>query len=136
MSKLTKREVNAIASKLQRELQEKIHLERKRAFYEYIPSPDYISVSSKYDEIKEINNKCKELTNKKCKLQSEIQEIINKLDLQMKYWNDGVLKAIIESEIKIPKLPSLDELKDNITITAIDYEFNVENYIKYILEKY
>lgn len=136
MPKLTKQEVNAIAGKLHRELEEKIRLERLRVMHEYIPSRNYIEVESNYKRIEEINKQISNLEREKVDLQREIQDKLDRLGIDKRYWNDGVLKSIIESEIKLPSLPSIEDMKNDVTIAAIDSDFNVDEYLKSQLEKW
>ena len=110
MGKLTKQEINAIANKLHRELEEKRRLERLREIHEYIPSPKYLELESL---IKHRNEVTKELEGMKL--------------LGMK---DELLTKVIESEIQLPRILTLEEIKDDITIAAIDTDFDADEYIQ------
>ena len=144
MSKLTKQEVNAIAGKLHRDLEEKIRLEKLRAIHEYIPSPRYLEFQTNLQRIKEINHQIDNLNNEKSRLGGELNTTLNEIGIHRKYWNwwnsedegNEKLEEIVKVEIKISKVPSIEELKDEITIAAIDTDFNVEDYIKEQLKKY
>lgn len=143
MSKLTKQEINAVASKLHRGLEEKIRLERLRALHEYIPSADYMKVESLLSDIESMGEQIEALKDRKAKVGKEVNGIIDRMGIPRKYWNEYEydvarewLNKIIEAETKVPEVPSIDELKDDITIAAIDTDFNVENYIKEQLKKY
>lgn len=144
MSKLTKQEVNAIASKLHRDLEEKLRLEKLRAIHEYIPSPEYTEVKSSLEEIQNLRKKIEELNEKRRILIQKTNQIFDKLGISRDCWSwwDNIeyynthLEKIIRAEVKIPSVPSIEELKDDITIAAIDSDFNVEDYLKSQLEKY
>lgn len=137
MGKLSKHEINAIANKLRRELEERIRLKRLRAIYEYIPSPDYSFVEGAYKRIRHLNNQINDLYAEKCENEKKIQHILNKtLGFGANVHNEDNLTKIIEAEINLPKIPSLEEIKDNMIIEAIDSEFDVEDYLRSQLEKY
>lgn len=145
MAKLTKQEVNAIAGKLHRDLEEKVRLERLRAIHEYIPSPKYLEFQNNLQKIKEINNQREALNEEKNRLGRELNQILDELGIPKTYWNwwdsacephDAKLEEIVKAETKVPKVPSIEELKDDITIAAIDSDFNVDEYLKSQLEKW
>lgn len=142
MSKLTKQEINAVASKLHRGLEEKIRLERLRAIHEYIPSADYMKVESLLSDIESMKEQIKALNDRKERVGKEVTRIIDRMGIShcwKEYESDGArewLNKIVEIETKVPEVPSIDELKDDITIAAIDTDFNVEDYIKEQLKKY
>lgn len=144
MSKLSKQEVNAIASKLHREIEEKIRLEKLRAIHEYIPSPEYTQVLSNLNRIEELTKEIKERRQELEVLGKEVNEILDNLTITYNYWRwwessecyDSYLNKIIEKETHISKVPSIEELKDDIVIASIDSDFNVEDYLKSQLEKW
>ena len=144
MPKLTKQEVNAIAGKLHRDLEEKLRLENLRAIHEYIPSPEYLEFQNDLNRIKEINSTEQIIGEEKKAIGKRLNKILDKLGITRSYWEwwnccdnyDSILESIIKAEVKIPSVPSIEELKDNITIAAIDSDFDVEDYLKTQLEKY
>lgn len=144
MPKLTKQEVNAIAGKLHRDLKEKLRLEKLRAIHEYTPSPEYMKVKSNLKRIQEIKKEIEKLEDEKRNLGYEANQTIDSLGVSRDYWSwwDSVqyyndyLERIIRTEVKVPSVPSIEELKDDITIAAIDSDFNVEEYLKSQLEKW
>lgn len=145
MPKLTKQEVNAIAGKLHRDLEEKIRLEKLRAIHEYIPSPKYLEFQTNLQKIKEIHNQIEALNEEKDRLGRKLNQILDELGISRSYWNwwdgrgeshDEKLEEIVKAETKVPKVPSIEELKDDITIAAIDSDFNVDEYLKSQLEKW
>lgn len=145
MPKLTKQEVNAIAGKLHRDLEEKIRLEKLRAIHEYIPSPKYLEFQTNLQKIKEIRNQIDALNEEKNRLGRTLNQTLDELGIHREYYNwwdgrgesyDERLEEIVKAETKVPKVPSIEELKDDITIAAIDSDFNVEDYLKSQLEKW
>lgn len=144
MPKLTKQEVNAIAGKLHRDLKEKLRLEKLRAIHEYTPSPEYMKVKSNLKRIQEIKKEVEKLEDEKRNLGYEANQTIDSLGVSRDYWSwwdsvqyyDDYLERIIRTEVKVPSVPSIEELKDDITIAAIDSDFNVEEYLKSQLEKW
>lgn len=144
MPKLTKQEVNAIAGKLHRDLEEKLRLEKLRAIHEYIPSKEYLEVENNLKRIQELKKEIAKLEEEKRALGSKTNKVLDSLEVSRDYWNwwDGseyygdYLERIIKKEVRVPSVPSIEELKDDITIAAIDSDFNVEDYLKTQLEKY
>lgn len=145
MPKLTKQEVNAIAGKLHRDLEEKVRLEKLRAIHEYIPSPRYLEFQTNVQKIRDIHNQIDILNEEKNRLGKELNRILDELGISRDYWNwwdnksvtyDERLEEIVKAETKVPEVPSIEELKDDITIAAIDSDFNVEEYLKSQLEKW
>ena len=144
MSKLTKQEVNAIASKLRRNLEEKVRLEKLRAIHEYIPSQEYLEVQANFKRIQEISKKVEALRVEREAIGKNINKIFDKLGVSRTYWNwwefpdeaciEEKLEEIVKTEVKVPSVPSIEELKEDITIAAIDSDFDVEDFIKSRLE--
>lgn len=144
MPKLTKQEVNAIAGKLHRDLEEKLRLEKLRAIHEYIPSKEYLEVENNLKRIQELKKEIARLEEEKRVLGHKTNQVLDGLEISRDYWAwwdnadyyDDYLERIIKKEVRVPSVPSIEELKDDITIAAIDSDFNVENYLKTQLEKY
>ena len=144
MSKLRKREVNAIASKLRRNVEEKVRLEKLRAIHEYIPCQEYLEVQANFDRIQEICKKLEALKAEREAIGKNINKVFDKLGVPRTYWNwwecpdeaciEEKLEEIVKIEIKVPSVPSIEELKEDITIAAIDSDFDVEDFIKSRLE--
>ena len=144
MPKLTKQEVNAIAGKLHRDLEEKLRLEKLRAIHEYIPSKEYLEVQNNLKRIQELKKEIAKLEEEKIALGSKTNKILDSLEISRDYWAwwdnayyyGDYLERIIKKEVRVPSVPSIEELKDDITIAAIDSDFDVEDYLKTQLEKY
>lgn len=144
MPKLTKQEVNAIAGKLHRDLEEKLRLEKLRAIHEYIPSPEYTEMKSNLEKVQKLEKEIAKLKEEKSAIGRRVNQILDKLEINKDYWawwdsvecHDAYLEKVIKAEVKVPSVPSIEELKDDITIAAIDSDFNVEDYLRSQLEKY
>ena len=144
MAKLTKQEVKAIANKLYKELVIKINQNRRQAIKDYVPSQTYTDFKVKLDRIKDLENTIDSLTAEKDTLGGELNKVLDDLEIPREMWNwwgredyrEIRLSQIREAEICPPKIPTIEDLKDNITIAAIDAEFDVEEYIKNQLNKY
>lgn len=144
MPKLTKQEVNAIAGKLHRDLEEKLRLEKLRAIHEYIPSKEYLEVENNLKRIQELKKEIARLEEEKRVLGHKTNQVLDSLEISRDYWAwwdnadyyGDYLERIIKKEVRVPSVPSIEELKDDITIAAIDSDFDVEDYLKTQLEKY
>lgn len=143
MSKLNKQEINAIASKALRVLtkkKEEVHLE---AVKNYKPSEKYTELKIKLERLLEI----KKIKNALEKEASVLANDVNNLISFSHSWVYGdsiydeeilnrYLKSFINNEVNINPIPTLEELKEDITIAAIDEEFNAEIFINNLIEKY
>lgn len=135
MAKLNKQEVNAIAGKLQRELTKIAEIERKKAMKVYVPSAKYSSVKALIDEM---NSKCKA----KSELSERISQIRNELYQKTRTFayegddNLSLLDSILREECKLKEIPSIEELKEEITISAIDDSFDTLAFINDQINKF
>lgn len=143
MSKLNKQEINAIANKALRTLTKKaeeVHLE---AIKNYEPSEKYTELKIKLERLLEI----KKIKNALEKEASVLANDVNNLISFSHSWVYGdsiydeeilnrYLKSFINNEVNINPIPTLEELKEDITIAAIDEEFNAEIFINNLIEKY
>ena len=143
MSKLNKQEINAIASKALRtitKINEEIHLE---AVKNYKPSEKYTELKIKLERLLEI----KKIKNALEKEASVLANDVNNLISFSHSWVYGdsiydeeilnrYLKSFINNEVNINPIPTLEELKEDITIAAIDEEFDAESFINNLIEKY
>lgn len=143
MAKLSKQEINALASKAHREINQKLDEVKNKLLEEYVPSPTYKNIQTVLEDIlyrsKEVN-----------KLNKEIQVLYDKFYNLSKsifgnkiYGNidsyeiiDALLKKVKENEIEVILYPSIDEIKEDIIIASIDEEFNANQCIKDITLKY
>lgn len=131
---LSNSEVKAIANRLKKKLDEQNRMEKERIIYEYIPSPLYMKTKSLLDEYNDLGNQVRELEIKRSDIFRSIESICK--DLGYSFFTTDILDKIIENEISIPEVPSLAEIKDDIIISAMDSDFNVEEYINNQLNNY
>lgn len=135
MAKLNKQEVSAVASKLHRELSKVAEEMRKQAMLHYVPSETY----SKVKELLERRDSIEAEYNKMYRELKKTREEIDKVCSFYVYDNDSkdkVLNRILSDECKLPSVPSVDELKDEVTIAAIDDSFNTSSYIESQIAKF
>lgn len=135
MAKLNKQEVAAVASKLHRELLKVAEEKRKQVMEHYVPSETY--------------SKVKELLEKRDSLQAEIEQIadqLKKINIKVNevspffiYRDDSkeeILNRILSDECKVPTVPSIEDLKDEVTIAAIDDSFDTLSFIENQIAKF
>lgn len=135
MAKLNKQEVAAVASKLHRELLKVAEEKRKQVMEHYVPSETY--------------SKVKELLEKRDSLQAEIEQIADQLKKINKEVNEvspffiyrddskeEILNRILSDECKVPTVPSIEDLKDEVTIAAIDDSFDTLSFIENQIAKF
>lgn len=139
MAKLNKQEVNAIAGKLHRELEKAAKESKERAMVNYIPSEEYTAVKDLLIQRDEISLQISEL---KKKMEPIIDQI--ELTLQKSYnlwcYAERPIKELCDKmigyECKLKPVPSVDELKEDVTIAAIDDSFNTASFIEEQLAKF
>lgn len=135
MAKLNKQEVNAVASKLHRELLKVAEEKRKQVMEHYVPSETY--------------SKVKELLEKRDSLKTEIDQIsvqLNKINKEISevspffiYRDDSkeeILNRILSDECQLSEVPSIEDLKDEVTIAAIDDSFDTLSFIENQVAKF
>lgn len=133
MAKLNKQEVAAIAGKLHRELEKAAILQRQEAIKTYNPS-------ELYQQAKELTSKRDEVLRQMEQLQAQKEEYVDQIERlfreKMGWWwkgrenADKLLHEVVETECSLKTVPSIDELKDNVTIAAIDDGFNTASFIE------
>lgn len=139
MAKLNKQEVNAIASKLHRELEKAATLKREEAMKAYTPSEGYkkaLELALKRDALQEQREA----------LDREIDGLISDLGRHMRdtysMWYEGrtapdaLQKKIIDTECALEEVPEVDALKEDVTIAAIDDSFDTASFISEQLAKF
>ena len=135
MAKLNKQEVAAVASKLHRELLKVAEEKRKQVMEHYVPSETY--------------SKVKELLEKRDSLKTEIDQIsvqLNKINKEISevspffiYRDDSkeeILNRILSDECQLSEVPSIEDLKDEVTIAAIDDSFDTLSFIENQIAKF
>lgn len=135
MAKLNKQEVNAIANKLHRELSKKAEETKQQAMRDYIPS-------EVYSKVKTLLEKRDQISAEQARLIKEYNEALNKANEICPFWiysNDNAqetLYKIVKRECQLPDIPTVEELKDEVTIAAIDDDFDTDSYIEKQLIKF
>lgn len=135
MATLNKQEVNAVASKLHRELSKVAEEMRWQAMEHYTPSEVYSKVQALIEKRDAIENEY-------CRLSSDLEKVRRELNEICPFFvrnsdsKDTVLDRIIYSECQLPEVPSVEELKDEVTIAAIDDSFNTLSFIESQVAKF
>lgn len=135
MAKLNKQEVSAVASKLHRELSKAAEEMRKQAMEHYVPSVVY-------SKVKELLEKRDLLSEEWERVNSELETAKNEANEACPFYiysNDSkekVLNRIVSDECKLPVVPSIEELQDDVTIAAIDNSFDTPSFIEERLAKF
>lgn len=143
MAKLNKQEINAIANKALRTLTKNSEEAELEAIKNYKPSEKYNELKIKLERLLEIK-KIRDA------LEKEASVLANDVNNLMAFGHSWIysnsvhdesiirrnLKDFIIHEIKIKPIPTLEELKEDITIAAIDEGFNAETFINSLIEKY
>lgn len=140
MAKLNKQEVNAIAGKLHRELEKSAKESRERAIMNYTPSEKYNTVKDLLTQRDEINLQISELKEKRASIVSQTENIL--LESYNIWYRaecrpvEEVCNVIVDCECQLKSVPSVDELKEDVTIAAIDDSFNTASFIEEQLAKF
>ena len=135
MAKINKQEVSAVASKLQRELSKIAEVKRKYAMEHYAPSETYLKV-------KELLEKIDFLSEEYDRISSELDTIRREANEVCPFYiyngddKEKVLNHILSDECKLLSVPSIEELKDDVTIAAIDDSFNTASFINEQIAKF
>ena len=139
MAKLNKQEIAAIASKLHRELTKIAETHRLETLKVYIPSDVYCKVE-KYIEKRDIlENQCNSITKQ---LEETIEQLEDILRESISLWWAGrkskrdILDKIMMHECKMSEVPDIEELKEEVTIAAIDDSFNTTEFIEKQISKF
>lgn len=132
MAKLNKTEIEAVANKIHTKIKKVAEQRKKDIIKNYKPSEIYL--------------KCTELATERDRLEKEIEQIKDSLyniGKEFDFWNGfknmylyEIQNVIIKNECKLKPLPSLDELKDEVTIAAIDKDFEINKFIENIVDKF
>lgn len=145
MAKLTKQEVNALASKAVREIQKKMQVKETKMLAEYEPSAVYKKTAELLENIMHRNKQMKVLSEEKSKMLDECRSESYKLygknmwidyDVQNYSTIDNILNGIKRAELKVEGCPSVDEIKDEIVIASIDDDFDAASCIESIVSKF
>lgn len=143
MAKLNKQEINAIANKALRTLTKNSEEAELEAIKNYEPSEKYNELKIKLERLFEIKKIRDALEKEAYVLANDVNNLMA-FDHSWVYSNSVYDESIIRSnlkdfiihEIKIKPIPTLEELKEDITIAAIDEGFNAEAFINNLVEKF
>lgn len=132
MAKLSKNEIEAVANKAYRTLKETAEYNRNEAMKKYTPSEIYQRVTKIAEERDAAN-----------KIYAECVNELNKI-LKPEYscWSCGEDKIenlqylIINKECKLSEVPSKESLIDDVTIAAIDRDFDTAKFIENLVAKF
>lgn len=134
MAKLNKQEVNAIAGKLHRELEKAASESRENAMRSYTPSENYLAVKDLLTQRDELNRQIAALEEQRDEIVAKASENLqNNYGLWWKAERESVEKIcdlMISHECKLKAVPSIDELKEDVTIAAIDDSFDTSSFIE------
>ena len=144
MAKLNKQEINAIASKTLRMINESIEKSRDEQIKNYVPSNNYQIIKECLEKIKNYNLVIEEITEN---LRNEFKTFRETFKLyDIPEWSlkeiknesriESILHKFINGEIKLKELPTLEEIKEEITIGAIDENCDVNEVINSLVNKY
>lgn len=140
MAKLNKQEVNAIAGKLHRELEKASKESRENAMRSYTPSSFYATVSALLKQRDHLSKQIAELETQRTEVINKAEEILqNNYNIWWKACcrdTNEILNMIVGYECKLKEVPSVEELKDEVTIAAIDDSFDTSSFIKEQLIKF
>ena len=135
MAKLSRQEVSAVASKLHRELSKAAKEMRERAMEHYVPS-------AVYSKVQELLEKRNLLLKEQDRIANELEAIMDNANEACPFYiynrdsKEKVLSRILSDECKLPAVPSVEELQDEVTIAAIGNNFNTASFIKEQLAKF
>ena len=135
MAKLNKQEVAAVASKLHRELLKVVEEKRKQVMEHYVPSETYSKVKELLEKRDSLQTEREWIAAQLKKINKEVNEVspffIYSDDLKEK-----ILNRILSDECQLSEVPSIEDLKDEVTIAAIDDSFDTLSFIENQIAKF
>lgn len=138
MAKLNKNEIEAVANKAQRELEKAAKERIEKLKKEYTPDE---TASRLFELAKERDKNIDEIA----KLDSQSYELKNQISNILRekydyhgysYGYDDVFKAVINKKHPLPPVPSKASIIDDITIAAIDRDFDTAKFIEGLVAKF
>lgn len=130
--KLNKTQIDAIAEKAVRDMRTAFAAKCDEMRKSYAPSDVYLNTKELFNEHEALSKQLDAVNEELCKIR--------------KYYNvcnwsneDMLLKAIIDSELKIPSLNFSnikEDLKTDLTIKTIDSSFDPYKFIEEVINKY
>lgn len=143
MVKLNKQEISAIANKTIRELTKIKDSNLKELLKKYKPSDEYLKLKEQLDKLVAVNISIKLACEQRDELGKYITTTTNAYAYELcgaytyEYPNkllEGFKLKEVESTL--PSIPDITEIKEDITIAAIDEEFDVDIFINSLIEKF
>lgn len=143
MAKLNKQEINAIANKALRTLTKNAEEAKLEAIKNYEPSEKYNELKIKLERLLEIKKIKDNLEKEASVLANDVNDLMtfnHNWIYSNSIYDENIIRQNLENfiihEIKPTPTPTIEELKEDITIAAIDEEFNAETFINSLIEKY
>lgn len=143
MVKLNKQEISAITNKTIRELTKIKESNLKELLKKYKPSDEYLKLKEQLDKLVAINISIKLACEQRDELVKSISSITNAhtyvlCDAYTYEYSNKLLEGfkLKEVESTLPSIPDITEIKEDITIAAIDEEFDVDIFINSLIEKF
>lgn len=131
MAKLSKQEVTAIANVLYKELVTITEKAREQAIANYIPSEQYLELEKLLEDRDYFEEESDRFHGLHNKAKDTIYTIVNKLKLDTPYYGskEKILNELINKEHSFSEVLSIEDLKNEVIIAAIDDSFDVSRFI-------
>lgn len=135
MAKLNKQEVAAVASKLHRELLKVAEEKRKQVMEHYVPSETYSKVKELLEKRDSLQTEREQIAVQLKKINKEVNEV-SPFFIYSDDFKEKILNRILSDECQLSEVPSIEDLKDEVTIAAIDDSFNTLSFIESQIAKF
>ena len=135
MAKLNKQEVAAVASKLHRELLKVAEEKRKQVMEHYVPSETYSKVKELLEKRDSLQTEREQIAAQLKKINKEVNEV-SPFFIYSDDFKEKILNRILSDECQLSEVPSIEDLKDEVTIAAIDDSFDTLSFIENQVAKF
>lgn len=135
MAKLNKQEVAAVASKLHRELLKVAEEKRKQVMEHYVPSETYSKVKELLEKRDSLQTERERIAAQLKKINKEVNEV-SPFFIYSDDFKEKILNRILSDECQLSEVPSIEDLKDEVTIAAIDDSFDTLSFIENQVAKF
>ena len=135
MAKLNKQEVAAVASKLHRELLKVVDEKRKQVMEHYVPSETYSKVKELLEKRDSLQTEREQIAVQLKKINKEVNEV-SPFFIYSDDFKEKILNRILSDECQLSEVPSIEDLKDEVTIAAIDDSFDTLSFIENQVAKF
>lgn len=135
MAKLNKQEVAAVASKLHRELLKVAEEKRKQVMEHYVPSETYSKVKELLEKRDSLQTEREWIAVQLKKINKEVNEV-SPFFIYSDDFKEKILNRILSDECQLSEVPSIEDLKDEVTIAAIDDSFDTLSFIENQIAKF